>query len=391
MARRTGREVGVACALSKARLPLLAGLLLALGGACGGPEPTGSGPLGAKTESHTCVSILTEPYADAGDVSEGVIRSIDLERGLESLAVPRIRTVVACGAAVVPDLVDILREGPAEAEADAIVCLGLLGANAEPARQELAILLNDIERPYLSGLAAMALASIAPRDARVRAQLTERLEKGSLGYHHLWGAGLLQVGDARLYSVLTSVVKDARQGMRGRDNREEAAWALGRFGKAAQEAVPALASYLEGEGGNHCAMALARIGTPEAVHALVDVALAHRDHNGAQVAAWGLLVLGREAAGTVNRLGPLLRSRNPVVRARIVNVLRQVGAEAEALVPDLIRLATTDPCRGVRANALEAILATGVRDNTVTQVLTQLAQSDDARVRTMARDALAGR
>jgi HEAT repeat protein len=134
--------------------------------------------------------------------------------------------------------------------------------------------------------------------------------------------------------------------------REAAARALGRLGPVAEAAIPALDEALQGRAGLVAVAGLGGIG-PAAVPALL-AAFREGDCNTRVATAWGLAQIGPAAQAAVAPLAEALEGEEPLVRVSAAAALWHI-ARHPAAVPALARALTLNPDAEVRFRAAQAL------------------------------------
>jgi HEAT repeat protein len=263
---------------------------------------------------------------------------------------------------VVPALIGALRENSEEKiRSGAALALGGIADKARPD--------DDIRIDKI-------------RDALAAALRTDKSE-------HVREASAKALGDMKdkargAAGVLAVALKDPRAG-----TRTAAANALRKLGKDALEALPDLQTALtntklERLTRVHCALALGRIGSPDAlpaVPALKDILGDAKNHPEIRKAcADALSELGKDAADAAPTLGAVLTARDAEVTLRraCADALDQMGADARPALPSL-RMALKDDDQHIRSRSLHAISRMGkeLGDDRKTALVAILACMDD--------------
>jgi HEAT repeat protein len=219
----------------------------------------------------------------------------------------------AITAALVPALTASLKSDSAAVRSQAAALLGQFRADAQPAIPELLRVLNEPPAPGVG-------SKRSPFNAFDAASKAEE------------ALGRIAPGSPEAEKVIAALIEVARNGPESR--RGWAAYALGEFGPAAEEAVPVLIKVIND-------------ATPDdkfereqpAAHALGKIA-----------------PVTRSADQAVTALLPVLKFRAPFARATAIAALGRFGPRAAAAIPT-IRALKDDRNAEVRAAAAKALVA----------------------------------
>lgn len=215
----------------------------------------------------------------------------------------------------VPLLVEILKNGREDVRISAILALGYMGSEAEPAVPALLQILNNESKG-------------------IRIETIKTL--GKIGFV-----------DRGVISALIKVFQDE-----DKDVRQFAATTLGKFGA---DAFPALVEAFRSN--NEDIRSFARVALQNMNRKTVPVlieALKNRDEWVRYTAAYALWQIGYSANAAVPALIEALTDKDEDVRAVAVNALGKMGSQAQAAVPALI-VALEDENSIVRFNAAYAL------------------------------------
>lgn len=243
---------------------------------------------------------------------------------------------------VVPALIGALRENSEEKiRSGAALALGDIASKARPD--------DDIRLDAI-------------RDALAAALRTDKSE-------HVREASAKALGDMKeaargAVGVLAVALKDRHAG-----TRTAAANALRKLGKDARDALADLQAVLRDDKQErltrvHCALALGRIGSPDAlpaVPALKEILGDARNHPEVRKAcADALSDLGKDAADAAPTLGAVLTARDAdlTLRRACADALDQIGADSRPALSSL-RAALKDDDQHVRSRSLHAISRMG--------------------------------
>ena len=280
-------------------------------------------------------------------------------------------------------LTDVLQVGDDTARAEASMALAEAG---EPAVEVLAKLVGH-STPAVCWSACDALGEMGPLAANAVPALVKAVG-GEHALHHdvCWhSARALGLIHARPQESVPALIKllPHRHG----PVRVHTAYALAAFGHDARDAAPELKILLQdGDGDVRLAAArsLGAIGSDDpAIIAALDAAL--EDSSGAVTvaAAEALAMIGKPA---VPRL--VERLKQPVLSHLAARVLADIGPDAQAAVPQLLVVLSTDD-DAARRESVQALARTGVASGDVEAALIRILQTPNDAVRPEAAYALA--
>lgn len=168
--------------------------------------------------------------------------------------------------------------------------------------------------------------------------------------------------------------------------RLQAATTLGKQGKGARSAAPALKALLEREQDPQVALQAVQALTQIGAHAELQALLHHPGQHVRLQAAWGLAVIGPPAKKAVPDLLRLLANDEPMMRSLAAQALGEIGLDSEDDTRALIKL-LADPQADVRQHAVFALMNIGARS--VPALEKVLAEEEPVWVRTASLQALA--
>jgi HEAT repeat protein len=184
------------------------------------------------TACSLALALMLVPALRAGDDAAAIKTLLQRIRKGDDRAVPPL---VRHGAAAVPGLIEVLKEGNPEVQGNVMAALGQIGPAAKAAVPELAEGLAESSNDVLAAQAATALGRIGAASVP---DLVKVLNKGAKGRAVLAARAIKQVGPA---------ARDAEPGLlkqlkATKEPREEAIFidALVALGPGAKGAVPAL-------------------------------------------------------------------------------------------------------------------------------------------------------
>jgi HEAT repeat protein len=292
--------------------------------------------------------------------------------------------------AVVPVLVEGLKQAEADLRLSASKNLVEVGAPAKAAIPDLLRLLGD-PQPGVPQEVALALVAISPTDAApavptlrkalasgedarftvalaalgpvAKEALPELLKKFDSKHPGLRIAAAEAA--ARIDPTLTAKATDAivpllTDAKKISYDRGEAAMAMARIGPGAKAAVPTLLELLNDKGPSHVKIAIAAVAID------ADAAKPARDWLRAQLTDNGedkyeiaerLQELGKRAKPLLPELQIMLKMKVPYFREHAAKALGAIGPDANEALPILKELAAKDASQRVRTLATEAVKA----------------------------------
>jgi HEAT repeat protein len=201
----------------------------------------------------------------------------------------------------------------------------------------------------------------------------------------LCGVVLLAVpawaADEERIAVLIKQLEDKQP-----DVRSGAAFALGKLGPEAKNAVPALIKCLydkDQEVKTYVARALGMIGAP----AVPSLSEALRDKNIRSAAAFSLSLIGKDAKEAMLNLIDALKAPEPATRYFAAMTLAQIGPEAKEAVPALIEM-LKDRDMNLRSVAAQTLGEIGTEAQVAVPALLRATKDQSPLVRQAATSAL---
>ncbi len=311
-----------------------------------------------RTEDADVREIALRALARIAD-PRAVVPLITALQSAEGWLAPRIADILTRhGDQVVDPLIAFLEDGarhPARAWAANI--LGDVGAvRAFPV---LVRSLGDLE-DEVRAKAAAALGHLG--DRRAVPYLLEHLLSDPAPFVRARIAGALgQFGDAEVVERLVRALGDPAWWVRMRSVE-----ALEQIGQSAEGPLLVALDDPDPEIRSRSAVALERLGTPARIVGMIE-----RDERADDARE---LLVKFAVAGARELLAELLAHRSPAVRLAVVDAVRRTGRAD--LGPELIGVAADDADPAVRADALDALLALGLRD-AVPAAVTALTDGDE--------------
>lgn len=274
--------------------------------------------------------VLIEQLSPPRSLDVSLPMAIDDRAGILALvrqmeaddAFPRITEAIGwfggLARTAVPALVDLLLGSPSgtihgRSRPTSIVwTLGRIGPDARPAIPALIALMR--EQPEAQLDAATAIGRIGGPEAQAAIPLLEGYLRSSDEELRVIAAEALWRIDRRADLVLPVLIKELRPGAR---SNSQAAEAIGEMGEAAREAIPALVACLGADDASD---------PDQWLQLKAAVALWRIEHRVNR--ALGVLI------GLLEDPGPA----NPWMMTRVAEALGEIGAEARAAIPLLLRL-----------------------------------------------------
>lgn len=281
----------------------------------------------------------------------------------------------------IPDLIEGLKDGDKGVRGAAASALGAIGTNSRKVIPPLVELMQDRE-PLVRRRTVLALAKLSPLEgtgtALIQALRDDDAAVVQSAKEALSKKGVLRKSDVTALAALLKL----------ENNRLFALAALGDLGLDAYEAVPDIAAALKDPDPKvrqQAALTLGKIG-PKASRAAVELGKLLTDKDG-KVKTSALQALRQMGTSASPAIGALVRAlkdeeiRTDVLRTlpglgskvvpyladeldgtkefkakiELINVLAEMGPEAEAAIPVLSRIAGEDMLRGVREAAKKAL------------------------------------
>jgi HEAT repeat protein len=259
-------------------------------------------------------------------------------------------------------LTDKLRDDKsADVRQTAAESLGRLGTDGRSATDALTTALKD-KTEAVRAAAAEALGRIGPDAKSAAPALVETLRdtkaERSVRLFAAYALGRIDPAPPNLaVAALGEVLQDT--GTPG-EVRKATADSLGLLGKAAEDAVPALAE------------------------ALVDA----KNVELRRAAAVALEQIGPPAVKALPKLRQATHDEDKFVRGHAAHALSAIGKDAADAIPDLVRLVKDDAVTDVRVAAAEALGIVGVRTPDAVDALTTASRSSQTVLREAAAEAL---
>jgi HEAT repeat protein len=266
-----------------------------------------------------------------------------------------------------PVLVSALNNKSEDIRSDAVAALGEVGAAAVSAvAAKLGDSNSDVCMRACDALAAIGVpaASAAPK---LIAKLDDR--DANVCWHAARALGAIGGDAEKAVPVLAKLLKHSSTPVRG-----HAASAIGRFGGNAKAAVPQLAATLRDEDATIRAAAARALGAigPNAKAAVPALAKALDDEVGTVTiaAAEALGAVGKAAVPALNE-----RLKDPNLNSLAATILGEIGPDAEAAVPGLVKLLSVDD-EATKTEALLALAAIGPNAKAAVPALMKLLKSN---------------
>lgn len=313
----------------------------------------------------------------------------DPTKAVRGEAARALGLIGAPAAPAADDLIGLLGDEDEGVRCQAAESLGKVDGPPETVIASLVGLLTDVS-PYARTAAARTLGSLKEKASSAVPALLPLLQDREEPVRQAAAEAVGRIGalDGDVTPILV-------EGLAHPDNvvRAETAEALGTIGEAAAEATPALVEALKDTNDRvraKAAEALGKIGeaAADAVPGLVR-ALRDKDNWVSAMAAEALGEMGDSADDAIPALVRSLGHINPQVRGNAAEALGKMGDAAASAAPALVK-AAQDEDAGVRCQVVQALGAV-VRIATADHILLAATEDADPTVRAAALEALGKR
>ena len=286
-------------------------------------------------------------------------------------------------AEAIPPIIRLLRTEDRNLRSQAAEILGKFGPSARVASAALLVALDD-EKDHVRKSVEKALNAVSPIESKTADEALEALRQGDISRRLAAVCDLVRPGSTARQEIPPKALVEALRmalGDPAPDVRATAAAALGRLGRQAEEAAPALLAAMKEETPEVrilSATSLGRVapGDEKAIETLGLALTGDPDVDVRNAAASGLGAMGPQAAAAAPVMIRALNDRDGTVRVHVIVALGRIGPADGSVATALKTIAEQDPSADFRIWAIRALGLIGGKSNIV--VPTLLKRLDDA-------------
>jgi HEAT repeat protein len=286
-------------------------------------------------------------------------------------------------AEAIPPLIRLLRTEDRNLRSQAAQILGKFGPSARVASAALLVALDD-EMNYVRKSAEEALNAVSPIESKTADEALEALRQGDISRRLAAVRDLVRPGSTAQQEIPSKIRVEALRMALGDPDPivcATAAAGLGRLGRQAEEAAPALLATMKDERPEvrvQSATALGRVapGDEKAIETLGLALAGDPDVDVRNAAASGLGWMGPQATVAAPVMIRALNDPDETVRVHVIVALGRIGPADGSVATALKTIAERDPSTEFRIWAIRALGLIGGKSNVV--VPTLLMMLDDA-------------
>jgi HEAT repeat protein len=287
-------------------------------------------------------------------------------------------------AEAIPPIIRLLRIEDRSLRSQAALVLGTFGPAAQMASAALLVALDD-EKDYVRKSAEDALNAVSPIESEMADEALEALRRGDVSQRLAAVCDLVRPASIAQQNIHSKTRFEALRmalGDPAPNVRATAAAALGRLGRQAEEATPALLAAMKDEMPEVrvlTATALGRVaaGDQKAVETLGLALIGDPDVNVRNAAASALGWMGPPAAAAGPVMIRALNDTDPTVRVHVIVALGRIGPADGSFATVLKTIAEQDPSADFRIWAIRALGLIGAKSSIVVPTLVRLLDDAD--------------